>query len=160
MALDLSGKKEDDVNIVDNVTHQKQDGNLSLKSKPLTELSKKAEEEVNHLSRNPTENERKINNTNSSFSNDNTNNQGSSTFLRRINETLQVLDKSTEVKTRSTLTESSKRFLNRLQNQIKSMSPPEATAVEEQGTYYPSRHRITKRRLKNVLRDFLLSLLS
>lgn len=144
--LDLSGKKENEEDTLYEPNHSKQEHEF-LKSKPLTELSKKAEEEVNHLSRYPDMEKSKTNNSSilnfmsnnrnikNNTINHNTTIEGSNTFLRRINETLQVLDRSSpEVHTRSTLTASSRRFLKKLKSQIQSMSAPQAQIVEEKGS--------------------------
>ena len=61
-------------------------------------------------------------------------NEHSRNYLNRINETLQILDKtSPDPRARSLLKANSRRFLNKLQKQILSMSPTEAQVVEERG---------------------------
>lgn len=191
---DLTGKKEEESDMLDDTTTEKPE-HLPSKAKPLTELSKKAEEEVNHLSRNPDldkvnnmqnklnhseeKGDKKSSTTNKSTTasdksvvtndlslifNDKSDeskpnpkdsineyildynsklknkissvksNEHSRNYLNRINETLQILDKtSPDPRARSLLKANSRRFLNKLQKQILSMSPTEAQVVEERG---------------------------
>ncbi|XP_047137842.1 uncharacterized protein LOC100211549 isoform X1 [Hydra vulgaris] len=144
----LSGKKDQDSDVFHDTNHMKSEPVLHERAKPLTELSKKAEEEVNHLSKNPDldkykNNSRniriqpnssinKINLKDSSRPDSGANRENSNTFLKKINETLQILDHtSPDEHTRSSLTSSSKRFFNKLKKQIQSMSPDQAQAIEE-----------------------------
>lgn len=121
----LSGKKEDG-NLFEDIKENPVLLSKFTKSKPLTELSKKAEEEVNHLSNsdrlrsNTSFNISPIQNDTSSASHETF--VGKST-LSRINETLQALDSySTPVSERSVLAGTSEVFLNKLRKQIHSMS--------------------------------------
>lgn len=126
----LSGKKEDGA-VMDDVGLNTGTATKFIKSKPLTELSKKAEEEVNHLSN--TERVRSNSSTYNSVSPalNETKVDVSKSTLNRINKTLQELDIFPTVNQRSLLATSSRIFLNKLKKQIRSMSPDQAHAVEE-----------------------------
>ena len=147
---DLSGKKDQDSDVFHDSNHMKSEPVLHERAKPLTELSKKAEEEVNHLSKNPdldknknitrikqpSSSSNKINLKDSSSPAAGTNVESSNSFLKKINETLQILDHtSPDEHTRSSLMNSSKRFFNKLKKQIQSMSPDQAQAMEEKGIF-------------------------
>lgn len=103
-----------------------------LKSKPLTELSKKAEEEVNHLS-----NTDRVK-SNSSLANTNHNQNKtksdiSKVTINRISKTLQALDTLPSVNQRSILGTSTRVFFNKLKKQIRLMSSYQAHGADEKG---------------------------
>lgn len=209
----LSGKKEDNLKSTDaededsKIKVEKQNDHEFIKSsKPLTELSRKAEEEVNHLTKNMPETEKgiaksnmnatafktatatktetkenienktttitsqtekvdnitknnNINNDTTISSSDNTTKDHNLSFLGKINETLQILDKSGTVNAMkdnsSVLENSSKNFLKTLKSKINSLPATKAHSVEEKAlaTLYKA---ITVKAAENAKKRHLL----
>lgn len=157
----MSGKKEDNLKDVDDDLEEKHrsrnSGESSSKrnsSLPITELSRKAEEEVNHLTRNQQSdsNEKLIKHSNKTLTNSSNNNvieitEASLKSLKennkidtisKINETLQILDKSGESSSfkndsSNLLANSSRRFLQTLKKKVDTMTPLLAHSVQEKG---------------------------
>lgn len=154
---DMSGKKEDNVTDETEETSGKhseknsEKKNTKVSSQPITELSRKAEEEVNHLTKNqPVDSNEKLqkksNRTLSNSTDDTEITEQSLKLLKdnnsldtitKINETLQILDKSGESTLKndssSILTNSSKRFLETLKTKVDFMPPAKAHSVQEKG---------------------------
>lgn len=161
--LDISGKKEDNLkedNLLDeksnNKNYEKNSEKKNQKAlftqpQPLTELSRKAEEEVNHLTRNQQNNSIKKSNSTQATHNSSTEiteeslkslkDNNTIDTISKINETLQILDKSGESSLKNSssssssniLENSSKRFMETLKNKVDTMSPVKAHNVQEKG---------------------------